>query len=263
MYHQRHGAIFRVPQRLERGYQMNLILIRRPASGTCSRMSRVLRTGMGGSLTVNGKSGGSIRGRDGDQSPQGAHSQFSCCALGRGEGRICPGDHRRKVDLFQITLFGSLLCLDGFLYNFTVLPVRSGFAVYRIARDLFTKRQISPIPPNHLQSLLRMMLLFIPTVVLLLATDASKMYHTVRGQDTIKLYVIFNALEVRLTPQAASPGLTGLDWRSLVLRIRTRRSRHSFCERDVGADHSKTWKRETATASSTCVLLHAIARLRP
>jgi hypothetical protein len=43
-----------------------------------------------------------------------------------------------------------------------------------------------------------MLLLFIPTVILLVATDASKMYHTVRGQDTIKLYVIFNALEVGL-----------------------------------------------------------------
>lgn len=41
-----------------------------------------------------------------------------------------------------------------------------------------------------------MLLLFIPTVILLFATDASKMYHSVRGQDTIKLYVIFNALEV-------------------------------------------------------------------
>ena len=45
-----------------------------------------------------------------------------------------------------------------------------------------------------------MLLLVIPTIVLLVATDASKMYHTVRGQDTIKLYVIFNALEVRLSP---------------------------------------------------------------
>lgn len=28
-------------------------------------------------------------------------------------------------------------------------------------------------------------------------TDASKMYHSVRGQETLKLYVIFNVLEVR------------------------------------------------------------------
>ena len=53
-----------------------------------------------------------------------------------------------------------------------------------------------PISPSHFHAILRMMLLVVPTVTLLAVTDASKMYHTVRGQDTIKLYVIFNALEV-------------------------------------------------------------------
>jgi len=53
---------------------------------------------------------------------------------------------------------------------------------------------------SHLQSILKMGLLVIPTLVLLKTTDASKMYHGVRGQDTIKLYVIFNALEVSHTP---------------------------------------------------------------
>lgn len=33
-------------------------------------------------------------------------------------------------------------------------------------------------------------------MVLIPLADASKIYHTIRGQDTIKLYVIFNALEV-------------------------------------------------------------------
>ena len=47
-----------------------------------------------------------------------------------------------------------------------------------------------------MQSILKMGLLIVPTIVLLKTTDASKMYHGVRGQDTIKLYVIFNALEV-------------------------------------------------------------------
>ena len=99
---------------------------------------------------------------------------------------------------FQVTLFGALLCLDGFLYNFTILPIRSIFATARIASNAIARRPILPIPPTHLLSILRMLLLFIPTVILLVATDASKMYHTVRGQDTIKLYVIFNALEVSL-----------------------------------------------------------------
>jgi hypothetical protein len=53
--------------------------------------------------------------------------------------------------------------------------------------------------------MLKMALLVIPTVVLLSTTDASKMYHGVRGQDTIKLYVIFNALEVGLICRYAQP----------------------------------------------------------
>ncbi|ODN80829.1 hypothetical protein L202_02972 [Cryptococcus amylolentus CBS 6039] len=96
----------------------------------------------------------------------------------------------------KTTLFGALLCLDGFLYNFTVLPIRSLFALTRIFNSLGMGKGWWPIPLAHINSILRMLLLVIPTVVLLIATDASKMYHTVRGQDTIKLYVIFNALEI-------------------------------------------------------------------
>lgn len=99
----------------------------------------------------------------------------------------------------QVTLFGALLCLDGFLYNFTILPLRSLFAFLRLVRLSASRQPIFPVPPTHLHSLLRMLLIFIPTTILLIATDASKMYHTVRGQDTIKLYVIFNALEVSST----------------------------------------------------------------
>ena len=95
-----------------------------------------------------------------------------------------------------MVLFGALLCLDGFLYNFTILPIRGAFATARLIQKLFSRQSIYPIPPNHILSILRMALLFIPTIILLAGTDASKMYHTVRGQDTIKLYVIFNALEV-------------------------------------------------------------------
>jgi len=99
------------------------------------------------------------------------------------------------LEVEKITMFGALLCLDGFLYNFTVLPLRALFAFYRLTMSYF-RRQSTVIPPSHLHSILRLLLVIIPTGVLLVGTDASKMYHTVRGQDTIKLYVIFNALEV-------------------------------------------------------------------
>lgn len=95
-----------------------------------------------------------------------------------------------------MTIFGALLCLDGFLYNFTILPIRATFAASRIVNRFVRGQPITPIPPAHVQSLLRLILLIVPSLILLVATDSSKMYHTVRGQDTIKLYVIFNALEI-------------------------------------------------------------------
>ena len=99
------------------------------------------------------------------------------------------------LEVEKITLFGALLCLDGFLYNFTVLPLRALFATYRLIMSSL-RHQPTITPPSHIHSILRLLLVIIPTGVLLVGTDASKMYHTVRGQDTIKLYVIFNALEV-------------------------------------------------------------------
>jgi hypothetical protein len=79
------------------------------------------------------------------------------------------------------------------------------FAAVRVSSRII-RRQPWTIPPT----ILRMLLLFIPTTILLYATDASKMYHAVRGQDTIKLYVIFNALEVRLAhPRADARSQTG------------------------------------------------------
>jgi len=100
----------------------------------------------------------------------------------------------------KVTLFGSLLCLDGLLYNFTILPIRATFAISRIIQRILSRQSLLPVPPSHLHAILRLLLLLVPTVILLVATDASKMYHSVRGQDTIKLYVIFNALEVSCAP---------------------------------------------------------------
>ncbi|GFZ42864.1 hypothetical protein JCM24511_00582 [Saitozyma sp. JCM 24511] len=119
------------------------------------------------------------------------------------EGWVVEGKSERIANFLaiplaveKVTLFGALLCLDGFLYNFTILPIRATFATVRITHAFIRGRKFLPISPTYLYSILRMLLLFIPTLVLVLATDASKMYHSVRGQDTIKLYVIFNALEI-------------------------------------------------------------------
>lgn len=81
------------------------------------------------------------------------------------------------------------------MYTFTILPIRFAFAFWRLIVNTFAFNS-PPLPPSQKADILRTMLLVVSIVILAPLTDASKLYHFIRGQDTIKLYVIFNALEV-------------------------------------------------------------------
>lgn len=96
----------------------------------------------------------------------------------------------------QILVFGFILCFDSFLHTFTILPIRFSLAIYRFIVNIFSKSSPS-LPPSQKADILRTLLLILSIMILIPLTDASKIYHSIRGQDTIKLYVIFNALEVR------------------------------------------------------------------
>ncbi|KAG8971761.1 hypothetical protein FRC05_010828 [Tulasnella sp. 425] len=95
----------------------------------------------------------------------------------------------------KILSFGFILCLDTFLYTFTIMPIRATVATYRTVINTFSRSR-PPVPPAHKADILRMLLLVISVAILAPLTDASKIYHSIRGQDTVKLYVIFNALEI-------------------------------------------------------------------
>jgi hypothetical protein len=103
-----------------------------------------------------------------------------------------------SVPRTQIIGFGFILCFDSFLYTFTILPIRFFPAFLR-----FVVQSLSfsppPIPASQKADILRMALLASSVLILIPLTDASKIYHSIRGQDTIKLYVIFNALEVSVS----------------------------------------------------------------
>ncbi|KAF7315409.1 hypothetical protein MIND_00055600 [Mycena indigotica] len=95
----------------------------------------------------------------------------------------------------KIIGFGFVLCLDSFLYTFTILPIRFALAWPRLFLNTLS-RSAPPLPPSQKADILRMLLLVVSVLILTPLTDASKIYHFIRGQETIKLYVIFNALEV-------------------------------------------------------------------
>jgi len=88
-----------------------------------------------------------------------------------------------------------VLCLDSFIYTFTVLPIRFVLAAFRFLVNLVTFSK-KPLPSSQKADLLKVLLLVTSVIISIPLTDASKIYHSIRGQDTIKLYVIFNALEI-------------------------------------------------------------------
>ncbi|ELU42999.1 DUF747 family protein [Rhizoctonia solani AG-1 IA] len=52
------------------------------------------------------------------------------------------------------------------------------------------------LPPSQKADLLRVLIMILAMSTLIPLTDASKIYHSIRGQDNIKIYVIYNALEI-------------------------------------------------------------------
>ncbi|XP_039182463.1 transmembrane anterior posterior transformation protein 1 homolog isoform X5 [Crotalus tigris] len=127
-------------------------------------------------------------------------------------------------ELEKLMIFGIFLCLDAFLYVFTLLPLRVFLAVFRFIT----------LPCSSLRYHLRMGLrmsdrrLLQPAqvcdifkgVILVICyfmmhyVDYSMMYHLIRGQSVIKLYIIYNMLEVadRLFSSFGQDILDALYW---------------------------------------------------
>lgn len=74
-------------------------------------------------------------------------------------------------------------------------PVLAGGKQKSGYRHRRAKSAPSALLPNHKADLLQG-LLIICSCMILLSFDASRMYHSIRGQSAIKLYVIYNMLEV-------------------------------------------------------------------
>eukprot|EP00742_Colponemidia_sp_Colp-10_P011037 GILJ01012205.1.p1 GENE.GILJ01012205.1~~GILJ01012205.1.p1 ORF type:complete len:542 (+),score=51.88 GILJ01012205.1:26-1627(+) len=109
--------------------------------------------------------------------------------------------------LEKLLSFGFFVCLDSFLYLFTMLPLRAVMAIYHLIRG-------KQLHTSLVCDLLRVVLMSI-CVCFLGFIDVSRAYHYIRGQAIIKLYVVFNMLEI-FDKLCASFGHDILDtlWRS-------------------------------------------------
>lgn len=94
------------------------------------------------------------------------------------------------------------MCLDAFLYNFTILPLRIAVslasltytALFALLRWRLPARHPKLLPCSRSDLLKGLMM--VGAGIGLQQVDSSRLYHSIRGQSTLKLYVIYNVLEV-------------------------------------------------------------------
>ncbi|CAN9510246.1 unnamed protein product [Ophioblennius macclurei] len=121
---------------------------------------------------------------------------------------------RIPKELEKLMIFGFFLCLDTFLYVFTLLPLRVILALLRLftvpccglsGSRLLQPAQVCDVLKGFIMVLCYSMMSYV---------DYSMMYHLIRGQSVIKLYIIYNMLEVadRLFSSFGQDILDALYW---------------------------------------------------
>ncbi|XP_034546129.1 transmembrane anterior posterior transformation protein 1 homolog [Notolabrus celidotus] len=121
---------------------------------------------------------------------------------------------RIPKELEKLMTFGLFLCVDAFLYVFTLLPLRVLLAMLRLLTlpccGFSGSRLLQPAQVCDVLKGLILVLCF----SMMHYVDYSMMYHLIRGQSVIKLYIIYNMLEVadRLFSSFGQDILDALYW---------------------------------------------------
>lgn len=128
--------------------------------------------------------------------------------------------------LERLIILGQFICMDDFLTLFTFLPLRTGLSIIVTLVEMLLaplrmcfqrKRKAANVnkKPHAARfiDILHMSLLLI-TAGVLSTVDVSWIYHNIRGQSVIKLYVVFNVIEIfdRLGSSFGVDILDSLGW---------------------------------------------------
>ncbi|ALC46493.1 CG7218 [Drosophila busckii] len=122
-------------------------------------------------------------------------------------------------DLERFMVYGIMQCADSFLYIHTFLPVRFVLAVWslitrtvaRICRLRSSGQRL--LSPAEICDLLKGAIWITVTLIMLLV-DTNRVYHIIKSQSIIKLYIFYNMLEVgdRLLSAFGQDTIDALFW---------------------------------------------------
>ncbi|XP_019900785.2 transmembrane anterior posterior transformation protein 1 homolog isoform X3 [Esox lucius] len=145
-------------------------------------------------------------------------ARFMCAELTRGyfleHNEAKYTERRERVytcmriprELEKLMVFGLFLCLDAFLYVFTLLPLRVLLALLRLLTLPCCGLRANVCPYCNRSSGSRLLqpaqvcdilkgLIMVLCYSMMHYVDYSMMYHLIRAQSVIKLYIIYNMLE--------------------------------------------------------------------
>ncbi|CAD6996510.1 unnamed protein product [Ceratitis capitata] len=122
-------------------------------------------------------------------------------------------------DLERFITYGIIQCADSFLYIHTFLPVRFILALWGlfsrpIASCLGLRRRTQRLlTPAEICDLLKCTI-WITCTFLMLSVDTNRIYHIIKSQSIIKLYIFYNMIEVgdRLLSAFGQDTIDALFW---------------------------------------------------
>ncbi|XP_066922465.1 transmembrane anterior posterior transformation protein 1 homolog [Clytia hemisphaerica] len=125
--------------------------------------------------------------------------------------------------LEKFLFFGFLLCFDVFLFIFTFLPIRIIIGLLRGLRNIFKRNGRKILNPVQKVDLLKGIILVVVSLFMQ-SIDTSVIYHVVRVQSVIKLYVVYNMLDMadKLLASFGQDVLDALFWTATEPRDRRR-----------------------------------------
>ncbi|CAN0271915.1 unnamed protein product, partial [Phaeothamnion confervicola] len=127
--------------------------------------------------------------------------------------------------LERLLLFGMIICLDTFLYVTTFLPLRIAHGAAMAVVAVATRHARGRLTRSALYDAMRGALMVLSLVVLQNVDMSRRVYHYIRGQAMIKLYVLIAMIEI-FDKLMCSFGQDALD--SLYWSARNSRKRRVF-----------------------------------
>ncbi|XP_037952615.1 protein TAPT1 homolog [Teleopsis dalmanni] len=122
-------------------------------------------------------------------------------------------------DLERFIVYGIMQCADSFLYIHTFLPIRFAMAlwslIFRPIAKCFGLRHRTQciLTTAEICDLLKCTL-FLLCTLLMISIDTNRVYHIIKSQSIIKLYIFYNMLEVgdRLLSAFGQDTIDSLFW---------------------------------------------------